>query len=441
MEKQHIDYPVSSNYRKEWGDWEAVREIVQNALDSESIVEMISEDYTLCVRDYGDGFELKHLLIGESTKDGENTIGKFGEGLKFGLLTLLRQERGVSIRSNNIKLDPELVDMFGAKCLRINYNIVEDSSFIGTEVVIKGIFDSFRDRFLSLDHKKNFEEQILLDRPGDLFIKGIYVKNTNTIAGYNLIIERENPLSGEVNDSRVENALCKTIEGTPNQDYMRALLTAVKDHPAGNYKEFSAGYWRSWAMRYPDLWAKAVEEVLGKKACRSTNPAAAAEARYRGYNPITCTAYFLKGIIPTDWQVIIDDNDQRKIFEYSLDKLPEEEYQNLRRAVWLIGDANYEKIFNAVKVVDFLDHPETVGSTRYNDHIKISVSILNNFNAVLDTLMHEAVHFYYNADDLTGQFQDLLAQVARRIIIHLAKGRSSTPPDDFQLEGRTICEE
>lgn len=434
MEEQQINYPVSTNYRKEWGDWEAIREIVQNALDSEAEVKIISEDHTLVVRDYGAGFELKHLLIGESAKDGENTIGKFGEGLKFGLLTLLRDGRQIDIKTNNIRLRPELMEMFGAKCLRINYTF-EEESIQGTEVVIKGMKHNYQERFLSMSREENFKVQVLLDRPGTLFIKGIYAAKKDLIAGYNLIMERENSLTGTVEECKIKDNLLYLIEKTDNKEYMKKLLQAVLENPDGLYLEFYCGSWSVWDMKHPELWKEVVKEVLGEKACRFTNHQIATEAKYRGYNPIICKAFFLKGILKTDMESVVDDNSSRKEYRYAINSLSDMQKDHLRLVLWLIKSALYTDLRDVIQIVEFVGEEDTVGASRYKKYIKISFKVLEYREQLLATVLHELVHYgYAGTDDLSSGFQDTLARISAQIIIYLLNGGEPKPPDGFQLK-------
>ena len=94
--------PISPNYVKHWGLWEAVRELYQNALDAKDQLgckasihyepPAVREDgQGVIVIDSSDGsLTPRSLVLGNSTKDGTNTRGKFGEGYKLALLVLKR---------------------------------------------------------------------------------------------------------------------------------------------------------------------------------------------------------------------------------------------------------------------------------------------------------------------------------------------------------------
>lgn len=426
MENGKIDYPVSTGYRKEWGDWEAIREIMQNAFDSDEQVQMDYEDGVLTIRDRGEGFSLRHLLIGESEKDGVETIGKFGEGLKFALLTLLRQDRETLIRSNGLTLKPELIEMFGVKTMRINYETAP-RPLQGTKVVVAGLKESFRDRFLSLDKGENFVSRPLLNRPGKLYIKGIYVSEIKSIAGYNLKIERENPLSGSVDSWKVQNGIEGIITSTNNREYIEKLLQVVASDPKRICEEFSCGSWHStWIKSHPKVWSDAVEKIFGKKVCLSTSPPLSREAEYRGFKVLYCAAYFLKGTMNTDMEVILSDN-RPDFIEHEFESLSDIEKDNLRKVCWLIFETYY--VTPHLLIGTFTENPNTLGISLYNRYIKIAYKILKDFDSLYETLIHEFVHYHYGHADLTPEFQDSLGIAHARIVKYLNGDRILVPAE------------
>jgi len=99
-----ITYPISLQYRKEWGMWEAIREIKQNALDEcGGFIETRYSD-GLEIRDKGNGLAVRHLLFGVSDKDGVTTRGKFAEGLKIAMVVCLRNNSMFSYDLWDVKL-------------------------------------------------------------------------------------------------------------------------------------------------------------------------------------------------------------------------------------------------------------------------------------------------------------------------------------------------
>lgn len=99
---------ISSEYVKNWGFYEGIRELMQNGLDAK---DKGFNFETVYVRDnkelylYNEGTSLtrSNLLLGSTSKEGDETQrGMWGEGFKIGILALLRQGKDVFI-SNGIQ--------------------------------------------------------------------------------------------------------------------------------------------------------------------------------------------------------------------------------------------------------------------------------------------------------------------------------------------------
>lgn len=106
-----------------------------------------------------DGARLKTstLLLGESGKDDERYIGKYGEGYKLALLVLTRERKPVKVVTDAETWTPEfrLSETFGEESLQID---VEETGVPGGEFTEFRIGDispammrSFGDRFIALE--------------------------------------------------------------------------------------------------------------------------------------------------------------------------------------------------------------------------------------------------------------------------------------------------
>mgnify|MGYP001943595528 CR=1 FL=1 len=82
-----------------WGFWEALRELLQNALDMKKHNFYVTDD-AINISTFDHPMDESTLLIGNSSKrDDDNTIGKYGEGYKLACLVLLREGYTVKIRN------------------------------------------------------------------------------------------------------------------------------------------------------------------------------------------------------------------------------------------------------------------------------------------------------------------------------------------------------
>jgi len=86
----------TSTWRQDWGEWEAIRDIVQNALDECEYYAYGYDDEGLYIRDVGKGIAVADFLLGPPKLKPDYARGKFGEGMKIAALALLRL--GYSIR-------------------------------------------------------------------------------------------------------------------------------------------------------------------------------------------------------------------------------------------------------------------------------------------------------------------------------------------------------
>jgi hypothetical protein len=144
MAKQHIkenmnkiQYGIGRDYLSHWDITHALREIFQNYLDygdyiittrilDENLISVtISNDYK--------PYNLEFLRIGNSYKANENSIGKYGEGLKMAFLIFLRLDLYMSIHTKHHVIKPEWnVNEFIGETLALG--IYNDDNYFGNFV-------------------------------------------------------------------------------------------------------------------------------------------------------------------------------------------------------------------------------------------------------------------------------------------------------------------
>lgn len=81
----------TSTWREEWGEWEAIRDIVQNALDEAEAYEWGYDEEGLWISDTGKGVAVVDFLLGPPKLKPDWARGKFGEGMKIASLALIRK--------------------------------------------------------------------------------------------------------------------------------------------------------------------------------------------------------------------------------------------------------------------------------------------------------------------------------------------------------------
>ena len=115
-----IVYPITSDYRAQWGLWDALREcIYQEFLDLFKSWTITQENGRTIVEGRGAAINLRNLLLGGSDK-GEGQRGRFGEGTKLGWLVLLRENVPFSLTSGEFHgLHARWTDMFGEQVMEV----------------------------------------------------------------------------------------------------------------------------------------------------------------------------------------------------------------------------------------------------------------------------------------------------------------------------------
>lgn len=87
----------TSTWRQDWGDWEAIRDIVQNCLDETDSYRYGFDEKGLWISDTGKGVSVADFLLGPPKLKPDWARGKFGEGMKIASLALLREGHSVHV--------------------------------------------------------------------------------------------------------------------------------------------------------------------------------------------------------------------------------------------------------------------------------------------------------------------------------------------------------
>lgn len=194
---------LNKNYVSHWGLPEAVRELIQNAIDSESpfVYEFSPDDdldaTALTLTSEFTILSPQTLLLGSTSKaDSESSIGSFGEGYKISLLVLTRLGKRVCIANGDKAWEPKFKynSKFGEELL-----VVQESPLPyknkGLSFKVHGLTDSEVADVVSSclqmqDHigaiKRTSLGDIMLEKKGKLFVGGLYICETELEYGYNI---------------------------------------------------------------------------------------------------------------------------------------------------------------------------------------------------------------------------------------------------------------
>jgi hypothetical protein len=125
-----VPLSLSKNYVAKWGVWEAVREILQNAIDTGDFrVTFSPVASSIRVVSRAGAIPMQSLLLGNTSKANDaSTLGKFGEGFKLALLVLAREGIECTIRNGLTQWAPKFAysEVFEGECLVLE--ITDDQS-------------------------------------------------------------------------------------------------------------------------------------------------------------------------------------------------------------------------------------------------------------------------------------------------------------------------
>jgi len=198
-----FELSLTKNYVSRWTAVHGIRELIQNALDSDSpfVYELGFDEQGHFLRLSSEFSSLtpQTLLLGATSKrESDSAIGSFGEGYKIALLVLTREGYDVELLNGDFVWRPrfKMSRTFGEEVLVIDEHVSSDRGNKGLSFVVRGIDDDLRDKviascLLMQDNvgqvKKTKFGDILLDRPGLLYVGNLFVCETDLKFGYNIL--------------------------------------------------------------------------------------------------------------------------------------------------------------------------------------------------------------------------------------------------------------
>jgi hypothetical protein len=213
MAKRHY-LSIEAGYLANWDLWSGIRELVQNARDAEIQDDApMKVEYlfrmrnkvpigTIVITNEGTTIPKEAFLIGHSSKQNRSDlIGKFGEGLKFGILALLKIDGiEIKIRNGAESWNPVICQSKDYDAQVLAFDVAEGNKFENrVQIEILGIssenWTQIKSRFLFLEQPEKesivtvYGGSILLEDKykGMLFDRGIYICTDKTLTyGYDL---------------------------------------------------------------------------------------------------------------------------------------------------------------------------------------------------------------------------------------------------------------
>lgn len=421
-----IHTTIYHGYRAPWGFFEGCREAIQNAYDGAKLarrhgkkanfkVEFVGgslvNEGTIRIENTGSTFDKSFLLLGKTSKAGDSEmIGQFGDGMKIGMLALIRAGYEVKIRNGDELWIPTLEssDKFdGEKVLVINITNgrkFEDRVRVEISGVKREQFLEIKEAFLWLeayDKLPSAYGELLLEKKhrGQIFVKGILVESeTDFQYGYNLTnvttdVDRKmvNSFDRDWNIRRVWREVLKNEPVRMMAKFMQLLADQAKDISGIDSYDVDG-----FDEKTLDTVAEKFTEVNGADAIPVTNLDESKDAANLGKKgvvvPKPMAALLGKRFETFDKVKAKLANETIKV--YGWHDLSDSERSNLERAMTLI-----ERDIKLIDIADFRDDKIHGLCNMETKRIEIAKSELGNLTSLIGTLIHEFAHSDTGAND------------------------------------------
>ena len=433
---------IEATYCKDWTIQDAIREIVQNAIDTRTEVDIVENGGYWEVQDKGCGIKLSDFLIGRSTKmDDDEAIGQFGEGLKIGCLVLARNGRQITVRANGkqFRFSFQYDKEWDSQLLTID---IEDSLRAtlgsGTAVAIQCTreeIEEARALFLKFNPKPTVDKLSgrgikaeILDDAGKIYVNGLKVTEVDALFGYNLhhkdLVNRDRSAIGF---SAVKRCIGDTLSGTGNLSVIRKILRAAVDKVKNHTSEAAVEYNVNFSPRKM-MWKRAITEMFGVKVCLSSNnPETNLRALEKHWYVLELPydlAYSLHWILPNATDVI---KDRKRIIPFN--RLTADEKKFFLKAKGFADEIAGEVGLNIYPLKIFVDKDNKEELGYYQNGIAgICYETIQNqdLSGAMRTIIHEYTHGTSRQSDNSRGFEnalgDIIASLALKLIAEKRNG-------------------
>ena len=430
-----IEMTVTPEYVK-WGLWEGIRELIQNWKDADAKGNKGSLSYNektgiLRLKNLGANIPRKALLLGFSDKrNAKGQIGQFGEGLKLGCLGLVKAGYNVRIRTGRETWKPMLTtsQKFPGQTV-LAFDIRNGKKEAGmTEIIVERIakedWDQVKDLFLFLSDLSNERVietsggKILIDRPGDIYVKGIFVtKNDDMTCGYDINAKITDRDRGMVNSFDLQwqtSSMWKeAIQKHPGEVTKKVFEMLQHDKQDVAYMD-NISYQDDKAV---EAVVEAFEQEHGKDAVPARDLDEAKQMQFLGQKSVVVGESLKKIVEKKKGSIELKKRqlENAVVKRYSPDEINEAEWANLNKTIELVQLAIPEISLKNVEVVEF--GAENLRGRYENGKALIRKSELASLQTCLFVGIHEWSHAA--GGDGSKDFEDRLVDVSVRIILGL----------------------
>lgn len=180
-----IKYGISPNYVPNWSFKEAYREIVQNFLDYNEYNVYETSTHITFSNDYSPD-DFNFLKVGFTSKNGGNSRGQYGEGLKLSCLVLARLNLKCEIYYDKYNIKPIIyTDEYLGDCFGFEIDEVDISyNKFNVEIQKPDDWDNYKN-YLLTENDVIFEGKhgnIINKEKGSIYVGGLYVTKLDRLS-------------------------------------------------------------------------------------------------------------------------------------------------------------------------------------------------------------------------------------------------------------------
>lgn len=405
-----IELTIESSYLPNWGIWEGIRELIQNAKDADqkNFPLKIHHDNnnTLTISNEGALLSHKDLLLGHTTKlNDDSQIGMYGEGLKLGILALVREDCNIIIHSGKETWRPFLSMSKKFKTKVLTFDIKKNKTeYNGVKVKVSGIsleqWNEYLKRFLFFQADcyefPNFSDVgsiLKKEYKGKCYVKGIFVQTKSNLEyGYNFTninVDRDRRMIDgwdlNYNIISIWKNFSKTKLSFPIIYNM--LKNNIKDLSA--ISSYDVNGFSTSCLDY--INNKFIDEY-GKDVIPVKDISQAKDVQFLGKLGIVFPEQFCLMVLKGEgFNCIKKDLEEQIISIHNFDDLYNVEKENLNFSINMINRSDVNTIFLSDMQICSFKTDKILGL--YQDKkVKLSKKILKDKYLTLRVLIHEVAH-------------------------------------------------
>jgi hypothetical protein len=451
----------TATWRTEWGEWEAIRDIVQNALDETEGYTWGYDGQGLWISDEGQGMAIEHFLLGPPRPKPPYARGRFGEGMKIAALALLR--KGYRVRVETVGKEVWLVFLqvkLDTTAEQLAALWRPNGQAAGTTFHIIGYFgDAFADRFaVNIPREQILHQgpsplrepvqrynQLIASPPGRIYARDIYMRGIQSPFSYNLWgFELAPDRHAPRNESQMWADVGRVWATVNRVELLERFLGMMRDPPlevTDEGRSINVGRWDMgdeplsgksyWEIMRDnqDAWREAWRRVMGENVVLRTDSRWDPIVAHLGYESVSVAwgaAGALGNVIWRDGDLVRASRERLRDAEVVPDgDLTPQQWTHLRLARAIAERFRFPPIqgVHAAIIPPASDRRRTAGL--YNtktEEILISVEQLYTARSTVDTAVHEIAHHTSQAEDMTPEHSEAMTQVAARVVEMVAGG-------------------